>query len=74
MNSDVTSTISISNHAPSSVVQHYVSDAARMISSSPTSRKMSLDEVAKKCLEVTNQEKEAGGSVPEPRRRQLHYL
>ena len=30
---------------------------------------MFLDEVAKKCLEVINQEKEAGRPVPEPRRR-----
>ena len=69
-NSDVTSTISTPNPTPSSVVQHYVTDAARLISSSPTSSKMFLDEVAKKCLEVTNQEKEAGRPVPEPRRRQ----
>ena len=44
----------------------HVTDATRLISSSPTSRKMFLDEVAKKCLEVANQEKEAGRPVPEP--------
>ena len=69
MNSDATSTISTPNPVPTSAVQQYVTDATRLISSSPTSRKMFLDEVAKKCLEVANQEKEAGRPVPEPRRR-----
>ena len=68
-NSDATPTISTPNPSPTSVAQHYVTDAAKLISSSPTSRKMFLDEVAKKCFEVANQEKEAARPVPEPRRR-----
>ena len=66
-NSDATPTISTPNPAPTSVAQYYVTDAARLISSSSTSRKTFLDEVAKKCLEVANQGKEAGRPVPEPR-------
>ena len=68
-NSDATPTISTPKPAPTSVVQQYVTDAAELISSSPTSRRMFLDEVTKKCLEVAKQDKEAGRPVPEPRRR-----
>ena len=65
-NSDATPTkpIPIPKPAPTSVVQHHVTDAARLISSSPTSRKMFFDEVARRCFEVANQEKEAEKPVP----------
>ena len=47
-----------------------MTDAARLTSSSPTSRKMFFDEVARKCFEVASQEeKEAEKPVPKPRRR-----
>ena len=46
-----------------------VTDAAKLTSTSPTSRKMFFDEVARKCYEVASQEeKEAGKPVPVPRR------
>ena len=66
---DATPTISTPKPVPTSVVQQYVTDAAKLISSSPISRKMFLDEVVKKCLQVANHEKEAERPVPEPRRR-----
>ena len=68
-NSDATPTLSTPKPAPTSVVQQYVTDAAEMISSSPTSRRMFLTEVTKKCLEVAKQEKEAGRPFPELRRK-----
>ena len=55
--------------SPTSVAQHHVTDAARLTSSSPTSRRMFFDEVARRCFEVANQEKDAEKPVPEPRRR-----
>ena len=65
-NSDATPTkpIPIPKPAPKSVVQHHVTDAARLISSSPTSRKMFFDGVARRCLEVADQEKEAENPIP----------
>ena len=46
-----------------------VTDAAKLTSTSPTSRKMFFDEVARKCYEVASQEeKEAEKPVPVPRR------
>ena len=59
MISDATSTISTPKPVPTSAVQQYMTDATRLTSSSNTFREMFLDEVAKKCLEVANQEKEA---------------
>ena len=49
-NSDAkpTKPIPIPKPAHTSVVQHHVTDAARLISSSPTSRKMFFDEVARR--------------------------
>ena len=68
-NATPTKPIPIPKPAHTSVVQHHVTDAARLTPSSPTSRKMFFDEVAKRCLEVANQEKEVRKLVPEPRRR-----
>ena len=64
-----TPTLSTPKPTPTSVVQQYVIDAAEMISLSPTSRRMFLTEVTKKCLEVAKQEKEAGRPFPELRRK-----
>ena len=62
--------IPIPQTAPTSVAQHHVTDAARLTSSSPTSRRMFFDEVARMCFEVASQEeKNAEKPVPEPRRR-----
>ena len=68
-NSDATPTLSTPKPAPTSVVQQYVTDAAEMISLSPTSRRIFLTGVTKKCLEVAKQEKEAGRPFPEPSRK-----
>ena len=70
-NSDATPTkpIPISKPAPTSVAQHHVTDATRLTSSSPRSRRMFFDEVARRCFVVANQEKEAEKPVTEPRRR-----
>ena len=46
-----------------------MTDAAELIFSSPTSRKMFLSEVTKKCFEVAKQEEEAGRPVTGPRRK-----
>ena len=73
MNSDATSTISTPTPATTSDAQQYVTDATRLTSSSPTSRKMFHEEVAKRCLEAANQEKEDRRPVPKPRKDQQHY-
>ena len=58
-------TSSTPNPAPTSVVQKYVTDATEIISSSPTTRKMFMVEVFKKCNEVAKWEQETGKTSPE---------
>ena len=65
MKSDVKPTSSTPNPVPTSVVQKYVTDAAEIISSSPTTRKMFLAEVFKKCNEVAKWEEETGKRSPD---------
>ena len=48
------------NPVPTSVVQKYVTDAAEIISSSPTTRKMFLAEVFKKSNEIARWEEDYG--------------
>ena len=51
--------------AHTSVAHTSVTDAARLTSTSPTSRRMFFDEVARKCFEVANQkEQEVKKPVP----------
>ena len=64
-----TKPIPIPKPAHTFVAHTSVTDAAKLTSASPTSRKMFFDEVARKCYEVASQEeKEAEKSVPIPRR------
>ena len=57
--SDETPTSSTPNPAPTSVVQKYVTDAAKIIASSPTFRRKFITEVSqcKKCIEAANEKK-----------------
>ena len=71
MKSDVKPTSSTPNPVPTSVVQKYVTDAAEIISSSPTTRKMFLAEVSKKCNEVAKWEEETGKRSPDFLRKSL---
>ena len=71
-NSDAkpTKPIPIPKPAHTSVAPTSVTDAAKLTSVSPTSRKMFFDEVARKCYEIASQEEEeAEEPVPVPRRR-----
>ena len=64
-----TSPIPIPKSVHTSVAQVYVTDADKLTSVSPTSRKMFFHDTAKKCYEEANQEeKEAEKPVPGPRR------
>ena len=45
-----------------------MTDAAKLTATSPISRKMFFDEVARKCFEVASQKEEAEKPVPKPRR------
>ena len=69
-NSDAKPTKPIPKPAHTSVAPTSVTDAAKLTSASPTSRRMFFDVVARKCFEVASQEeKEAEKPVSEPRRR-----
>ena len=71
-NSDAepTKPIPIPKPAHTSVAPTSVTDAVKLTSTSPTSRRMFFDKVARKCFEVASkEEKEAEKPVPEPRRR-----
>ena len=64
-----TKPIPIPKPAHTSVAYTSVTDAAKLTSASPTSRKMLFDEVARKCYEIASQEvKEAEKPVPVPKR------
>ena len=65
LNVKPTKPIPISKSAHTSAAHASVTDAAKLTSASPTSRKMFFDEVARKCYEVACQEeKEAEKLVP----------
>ena len=71
MKSDVKHSSSTPNPAPTSILQKYVTDAAQIISSSPTTRKMFLAEVFKKCNEIAKWEEETGKRSPDFPRKSL---
>ena len=65
-----TKPIPITKPAHTYVAQASVTDAVKLTSTSPTSRMMFFDEVARKCFEVASQEEqEVKETVPEPRKR-----
>ena len=61
--SDAKPTSSTPNPVPTSVVQKYMTDAAEIISSSPTTRRKFMVEVFKKCNEVAKWEEETGNHL-----------
>ena len=70
LNVKPTKPIPIPKPAHISVAQASVTDAVKLNSTSPTSRKMFFDEVARKCFEVSNQEEsEVKETLPEPKKR-----
>ena len=70
-NSDAkpTKPIPIPKPAHTSVAPTSVTDAAKLTSVSPTSRKMFFDEVARKCYEIASHEEETEEPVSDPSRR-----
>ena len=64
-----TKPIPIPKFAHTSVAHASVTDVAKLTSASPTSRKMSSEEVARRCYEIASQEEdEEKKPVPVPRR------
>ena len=66
LNVKPTNPIPIPKSAHTSVAQVSVTDVSSLTCASPTSRKMSSEEVAKRCYEIASQEEKK--SVPVPRR------
>ena len=70
LNVKPTKPIPIPKPAHTSVAPVSVTDAVKLTSTSPTSRMMFFDEVARKCFEVASQEEqEVREAVPEPKKR-----
>ena len=70
LNAKPTKPIPIPKPAHTSVAQASVTDAVKLTSTSPTSRMMFFDEVARKCFEVASQEEqEVKETIPEPKKR-----